>query len=286
MNNGKNRSPITKNVAFTTKNRALIFAERNFREMTRDPVIYIFCLAFPVAMLALFAVINRYSGGKSPVFEFPSLIPGVITFSYSFVMLTQCLLVSKDKTTSLLKRLYTSPMKKSDFVIGYALPAFVLGLIQTAVCIVAGYVISLVVGSGYIGFVKCLLLAAEQLPALIINVFSGIIVGALLNEKSAPAITSIAISASGILGGAWMPLDTMGNFEVFCRFLPFYPSVYLGRIVTGATHTPTDFANPAAVSVYSFDATGVISIIVLSVYLLAAIVLSVVTFGRMMKKAD
>lgn len=79
--------------------------------MTRDPVIYIFCLAFPVAMLALFAVINHYSGGKSPVFEFPSLIPGAITFSYSFIMLTQCLLVSKDKTTSLLKRLYTSPIK-------------------------------------------------------------------------------------------------------------------------------------------------------------------------------
>ena len=267
-------------------NKALIFAGRNFKEMTRDPVIYIFCLAFPVAMLALFAVINHYSGGKSPVFEFPSLIPGAITFSYSFIMLTQCLLVSKDKTTSLLKRLYTSPMKKIDFVVGYALPAFVLGLIQTIVCIVAGYVISLFIGSGYIGFADCLLLAAEQLPALILNVFSGIIAGALLNEKSAPAITSVVISASGILGGAWMPLDTMGGFETFCKFLPFYPSVYLGRIITGATHTPTDFANPAAVSVYSFDATGVVSVIVLSVYALSAIIFSVITFGKMMKKAD
>ena len=177
-------------------------------------------------------------------------------------------------------------MKKIDFVIGYALPAFVLGLIQTIVCIVTAYVISLFIGSGYIGFADCLLLAAEQLPALILNVFSGIIAGALLNEKSAPAITSVVISASGILGGAWMPLDTMGGFETFCKFLPFYPSVYLGRIITGATHTPTDFANPAAVSAYSFDATGVVSVIVLSVYALAAIIFSVITFGKMMKKAD
>ncbi len=177
-------------------------------------------------------------------------------------------------------------MKKIDFVVGYALPAFVLGLIQTIVCIVAGYVISLFIGSGYIGFADCLLLAAEQLPALILNVFSGIIAGALLNEKSAPAITSVVISASGILGGAWMPLDTMGGFETFCKFLPFYPSVYLGRIITGATHTPTDFANPAAVSAYSFDATGVVSVIVLSVYALSAIIFSVITFGKMMKKAD
>lgn len=83
-----------------------------------------------------------------------------------------------------------------------------------------------------------------------------------------------------------MPLDTMGGFETFCKFLPFYPSVYLGRIITSAMHTPTDFANPAAVSAYSFDATGVVSVIVLSVYALSAIIFSVITFGKMMKKAD
>ena len=103
----------------TSKNKALIFAGRNIKEMARDPVIYVFCVAFPVAMLILFVVINSFTNGTTPIFEFPSLLPGVITFSFSFIMLAECLLVSKDKTTSLLKRLYTSPMKKSDFVSGY-----------------------------------------------------------------------------------------------------------------------------------------------------------------------
>lgn len=270
----------------TSKNKALIFAGRNIKEMTRDPVIYIFCIAFPIAMLVLFVVINSFTNGTTPVFEFPSLIPGVITFSFSFIMLAECLLVSKDKTTSLLKRLYTSPMKKSDFVLGYFLPAAVVGIIQMLVCITTGFILSLIVGTGYFDFAKCLLLALEQLPSLIINIFSGIAIGCILNEKSAPAITSIFISASGILGGAWMPLDTMGGFEVFCRFLPFYPSIYLGRIITGATHTPTDFTSGAAPKLYAFDGVGITSLVMLAVYLVLSVAFAIFAFGRTMKKDD
>lgn len=268
-----------------TKNRGLIFAGRNVKEMTRDPVIYIFCVAFPVAMLVLFVIVNKFTGGHTPVFEFTSLLPGVLTFSYSFLMLTVCLLVSKDKTSSLLKRLFTSPMKKTDFVVGYVLPSLAVGLAQTIVTLLSGYIISLIIGSEYIAFVKCLLLMLEQLPSLLINVFLGIVIGCLLNEKSAPAITSVFISASGILGGAWMPLDTMGSFEVFCRFLPFYPSVYLGRIITGAAHTPTDYSNPVPVY-YSFNGVGITSVIMLAFYLTVSVVLAIVFFGLTMKKDD
>ena len=277
--------PEKPNTAGKTKHKGLIFAGRNVKEMTRDPVIYIFCIAFPVAMLALFVIINKFADGHTPVFEFTSLLPGVLTFSYSFLMLAVCLLVSKDKTSSLLKRLYTSPMKRTDFVFGYVLPSLAVGIAQTVVTLFSGYIISLIIGSGYIAFGKCVLLALEQLPSLFINISLGIVIGCLLNEKSAPAITSVFISASGILGGAWMPLDTMGSFEVFCRFLPFYPSVYLGRIITGATHTPTDYTNPVPVY-YSFDGVGITSVIVLSVYLIVSVILAIIFFGIMMKKDD
>lgn len=260
----------------------LSFAKRNIKEIARDPVVYIFCLAFPVIMLALFSIINRFTGATTTNFDFPSLIPGITTFSLSFIMLCECLLVSKDKTTSLLKRLYVSPMKRSDFVTGYALPSFVCGVIHIIICIFSGYILSLICSSPYISFASCLLLLLESLPILLINVFAGIIVGCLLNDKSAPAITSVFISASGILGGAWMPLDIMGKFETFCLFLPFYPSVYLGRIITGATHTPTETA--LVPSKYVFDASGIISVIALAVYLVATAILSIIIFGKTMKK--
>ena len=89
------------------------FLKRNFLEMLRDPIIYIFCLIFPLLMLSLFQVIEHYTGTKVATFMPKNLVPGVIVFSYSFVMLLIALLVSKDRKSALLKRLYTKPMNIS-----------------------------------------------------------------------------------------------------------------------------------------------------------------------------
>ena len=38
-------------------NKALLFTKRNIKEMLRDPLIYIFCAGFPIAMVLLFQII-------------------------------------------------------------------------------------------------------------------------------------------------------------------------------------------------------------------------------------
>lgn len=43
----------------------------------------------------------------------------------------------------------------------------------------------------------------------------------LLSDTAAPGVSSILISASGILGGAWMPIESMGGFMIASSFLPF-----------------------------------------------------------------
>ncbi len=86
--------------------KTISFAKRNIMEMIRDPLIYIFCISFPGIMIVLFSMINHYSGNTTMQFEFKSLIPGILVFSYTFVMLLMSLLVSNDRKTSLLKRLY------------------------------------------------------------------------------------------------------------------------------------------------------------------------------------
>lgn len=95
--------------------RAISFAKRNLTESLRDPVIYVFCAGFPVLMLVMFSVIGHFAG-ESASFDLSSLIPGIMMFSLSFVMLVTTLLVSKDKSTALLLRLYTSPMRVPDFL--------------------------------------------------------------------------------------------------------------------------------------------------------------------------
>ena len=255
-------------------NRAFNFFKRNLKEILRDPIIYIFCLGFPVAMFLLFFIINKFSGGNTPTFEMPSLLPGLIVFSYSFVMLTLSLSVSKDRQSFFLKRLYSSPMKAFDFIIGYFLVGIIIGIMQTLVCILTGLIISLASKTGYVPLINLLLLTISELPILITNIFLGILLGTIFNDKTAPGICSISISVSGILGGCWMPLESMGGFETVCRFLPFYPSVYIGRIITNATN--------AFNSLYTFDSVAGLGLIPIIVFMGLSVVLTIICFKNSM----
>ena len=255
-------------------NRMLNFSNRNLKELLRDPLIYIFCLGFPLVMMILFQIINHYTGGNTPMFELHSLLPAIIMFSYSFIMLTMSLLVSKDRQSSFLKRLYSSPMKSGDFILGYALVGFIIGILQTILCIVVGLVISTINNIEFLKLGQIMLLILSQLPILIINIFLGILFGTLFNDKSAPGICSIFISLAGILGGCWMPLDTMGSFETFCRILPFYPSVILGRIATNAS---TSIGAP-----YTLDSIAYLGLIPIVIFTLGSVVISIIIFKRNM----
>ncbi len=255
-------------------NKILNFTKRNLKEVLRDPIIYIFCLGFPVCMFLLFFIINKYSNGNTPTFEVTSLLPGIIVFSYSFIMLMLSLSVSKDKETFFLKRLFSSPMKSYHFILGYSLVGLFIGLLQTVVCILAGYIISLISNNSFISIVDILLLMVSQLPILVTNIFLGVLFGVLFNDKSAPGICSAFISIAGLLGGSWMPLETMGGLETFCRFLPFYPSVYVGRVVTGAVD--------ALGRVYTFNSVAWYGLIPIFTFMVISVVLSIITFKKSM----
>ena len=261
--------------------KTLTFMKRNLKEMTRDPLIYIFCAGFPIFMVLMFQIILKYTGENTPIFEVKSLIPGIMMFSYSMLMLIAALLISKDKTSSFLKRLYTSPMKSHNYIIGYFVPFMIVGLVQSIICIILGYIFGATSGTGFVSFGESLLLILEMLPMMFINIFIGMILATLLNEKSAPAVTSIFISISGIIGGAWMPLETMGDFEKVAECLPFYPSVYLGRIITNATHTvPDSLGNPIY---YSFSDRGLMFLLILLGYLTIFGALTVLFFNKRLK---
>ena len=254
--------------------KTINFYKRNLKEVLRDPIIYIFCLGFPIAMFLLFYVINKFSSGNTPTFEVLSLLPGIMVFSYSFVMLTLAIIVSKDKQTSFLKRLYSSPMKSYHFIFGYSLVGLFIGLLQTTICVLTGFIISLISNVDFISVGNIILLIISQLPILITNIFFGVLFGTIFNDKSAPGICSIFISLSGILGGCWMPVETMGAFELFCRFLPFYPSVYIGRIITNSTN--------ALGLTYSFNKVTFLGLIPIFTFTFLSIILTIIAFKKNM----
>ena len=100
--------------------RMMFFSSRNYKEILRDPLNIAFGLGFPLVLILLLSAIQA----NIPVdlFRIDSLIPGIAVFGFSFISLFSGMLIAKDRGTSFLIRLYTTPMKSKDYILGYTLP--------------------------------------------------------------------------------------------------------------------------------------------------------------------
>lgn len=162
-------------------------------------------------MIGMFQLIGHYTP-DAYWFDIDVLMPGIIVFAFAFVMLYMAILVSNDRTTSLLSRLYSSPMKTSDYIIGYGVPGIILGYLQIIICVIVSYIIAAATGVN-LSFGGVLLNFAVDLPVIVVMTAIGILFGSILSDKSAPGVSSAIITISAVLGGAWMPLETMGSLE-------------------------------------------------------------------------
>ena len=82
--------------------RARVFAERNKKELLRDPLSYIFCLGFPIVMLLVMTLVNNSIPKEANmlIFRIDYLSSGIAVFGLAFIMLFTCLMVSKDRSSA------------------------------------------------------------------------------------------------------------------------------------------------------------------------------------------
>lgn len=235
--------------------RIAAFVGRNFKEILRDPISYAFGLGLPIVMLVVMTVINNAIPPEASVdiFNIDNLSCGIAVFSLTFVMLEAAILVSKDKSGAFLTRLYCSPMRIVEFIIGYTVPLFAVALCQVLITYVASAAVGAIVGKTLeIGGI--LLAMAVLLPSALLFVFVGIAFGFSLNQSAAPPVCSFVITAAGLLGGIWFDCtDVGGAFEVVCRALPFFNSVSAAR---GALIGGGDIAIPVLITAAYAVATG------------------------------
>ena len=207
--------------------RSIVFSKRTVKEILRDPLSYIFCLGFPIVMLVIMTIVDQSIPKEAgmTIFHINNLAPGIAFFGLSFVMLFTCLQVSKDRSTALMLRLYASPMKSIDFIAGYTLPVLLLAVLQSVISFIVAIIIGLFVDYQF-DLVNILLCTIMLIPSALVFISFGIFFGTLLNDKAAPGICSIIITASSMLGGIWMDVDSIGGtFAKFCHGLPFYQGV-------------------------------------------------------------
>lgn len=211
--------------------------KRNLKELLRDPISILLCLAFPLIMLILMSILNNAIPPEvnMHLFELENLIPGICVFGLSFCMLFGALTVSRDRSGSFLWRLRASPLRPVDYGGGYFLPLLLVAAGQSMVCILAGQVVAMVGGiaMSFGGLMRCFLCL---LPTMVLFVSLGIFLGGMLSEKAAPGLCSIVISAASLLSGIWMDVENIGGgFFKLCSLLPFYHCVKAGRMGYQAT---------------------------------------------------
>ncbi|MBR2418244.1 MAG: ABC transporter permease, partial [Clostridia bacterium] len=109
--------------------RIFTFAKRNVREILRDPLNLCFGLGFPLVLLVLLSTLQK----NIPVglFEIDTLTPGITVFGLSFITLFSATLVAKDRESAFLQRLYTTPLKGFEFIMGYMLSLLPVAVAQT-----------------------------------------------------------------------------------------------------------------------------------------------------------
>ena len=207
--------------------RTLVFASRNTKEITRDIFTLIFGILFPLVLLVLLSAIN--SGipkeAKMELFEITNLIPGISVFGLSFISLFTATLVSKDRCTSFILRLFTSPLKPSQYIIGYTLPLIPMSILQTIVCYIASFALGLELSA------NILLAIVVNIPISIFFIAVGLLCGTVFNDKAVGGVCgALLTNLSAWLSGTWFDLKLIGGaFEKIADLFPFVHAVNAGR---------------------------------------------------------
>ena len=205
--------------------RTITFATRNTKEMLRDPLTLAFGLGFPLVLILLLSAIQA----NIPVelFEIERLAPGITVFGLAFMSLFSATLISKDRNSSFLQRLYTTPLSPIDFILGYTLPIIPLSIAQSIICYIAAIVLGLDIT------VNILYAIIFIIPISILYIALGLLCGSVLTDKQVGGICgALLTNLSAWLSGIWFDLELVGGaFQKIAYALPFVHAVDMQRAI-------------------------------------------------------
>ncbi len=205
--------------------KTLSLALRNAKEILRDPLNLAFGSGFPLVLLVMLSAIQ--ANIPVPLFEIRHLTPGITVFGLSFMTLFSATVIAKDRGSSLLQRLYTTPLKPLDFILGYTLPMVPIAVAQSTMCYIAAMLLGLEVT------VNILLAILFIIPISVLFIALGLLFGSILNDKQVGGVCgALLTNLSAWLSGTWFDLELVGGaFRKIANALPFVHAVEMERAV-------------------------------------------------------
>ena len=211
--------------------RMMAFANRNTKEILRDPLNITFGLGFPIVLILLLSAIQ--ANVPVALFEIQHLTPGITVFGLSFITLFSATIISKDRSSLLLQRLYTTPLTPADFILGYTLPIIPMAIAQCVVCYVAAVILGLEVS------VNIFYAVLFVVPISFLFIALGLLFGSILNDKQVGGVCgALLTNLSAWLSGTWFDLNLIGGtFQKIANILPFVHAVEMERAILAGNFT-------------------------------------------------
>lgn len=203
--------------------KMLTFAQRNTKEILRDPLNLAFGLGFPLVVILLLSAIQ--ANIPVPLFEIQHLTPGITVFGLSFMTLFSATLIAKDRKSSFLQRLYTTPLTPFDFISGYTLPIIPISAVQCVICYVAAVFLGLDIT------VNILYAVLFIIPVSLMYISLGLLCGSVFNDKQVGGVCgALLTNLSAWMSGVWFDLELVGGtFKKIAYALPFVHAVEVER---------------------------------------------------------
>ena len=237
--------------------RTLNFAKRNFKEISRDPLSLIFAIILPLFLLFIFQQFDI----PNESYALENFTPGIVIFGFSFITLFTAMLISKDRTTSLLIRLGISPMKPSEYILGYMLSIIPIILIQN----ILFFILAIFLGLDFSLSIIWAIFVSIVIATLFIGI--GIIIGSISSEKASSGISSIIVQLVCFTSGMYFPKEVLGKFfRTLCEYLPFESCL---TILKGIMNN-------------SLESIKLRNIIIFTIYTIFVMVISVMVFKKKM----
>lgn len=233
--------------------RAWTFAERNRKEILRDPMTLLFGMVLPLLMLWLFSLMAENM--PFDLFTLEKLAPAIIVFSFSFITLFTGMLIGRDKSSSFLMRIFASPMAATDYLIGYALPLLPVAFIQMTAC----YVTALLLGMPA---------TVHAIPAFgvlaiisLLYIGFGLFFGTFFTDRQVGAMFALFVNITTWLSGTWFELGMIGGtFQNVAYLLPFAHAVDASRAIFAgdyaAVFTPMLWVAAYTVAIFGIAVWG------------------------------
>lgn len=211
--------------------KVLTFSGRTAKEILRDPLNLGFGLGFPIILILLLSAIQ--ANVPVSLFEIEQLTPGITVFGLSFMTLFSATLIAKDRESTLLQRLYTTPLTPLDFIFGYALPILPIAAAQCIICYVVAFFLGLPIT------VTILYAVLFILPVSLLFIALGLLCGSVFNVKQTGGICgALLTNLTAWLSGVWFDLDLVGGtFKKIANALPFVHAVELERAALSGNYT-------------------------------------------------